>query len=560
MTPPTIQQRAGIVRYFSQKPVRNRKDLRRLSAAIVGGPWIDKPLCPGHASPWQMIEDAFFGAAPEILGIGPRAGYKTQSIGLLNALELIAKPGIRIAHAAESLTQAERAHRWTIHYAFSSAAKLSGILEGAKASRWGLELPNGSGIEVITSSASGLNALHVNSLRLDEFELLATRRDVVDEAFLVPQSFGGYKRGLLFVSSRKFRNGPVDKILYDRRHRSVKKLIWCVADVVERCPESRRGEETAYYEDVPDPSDPNAPSGPIKAWKGCGTCVLLEDCRGQFARASGWAKIDDVAREFVSVDRSTWIAQKRSRRIEMSAGRVFPLFSRRTHVEEIDPIPGVPLRVSVDFGGGRAATALLVWQQDDRGIVRILAEYVRAGSGPDEDAPAAEAMIDRIFPDLPVDPSPADSAQPLMIDRWNVLAKRIRLRAVAKMAVKRDMISALSALIQPSGGKPRYVVHPRCEDHIEELIAFRYRERIASQFHSPRTADYADTKSDTIDAASYIAVEIGGAAYAPRVWILSTRGGVADVVSEDGKGKPSPNTYEDYVAAKLNRLLQRHRD
>lgn len=549
-----LSLRVDVLRHFTAHPIKTDADLRRFAVGIAGHRWLDRAICANHSAPWDLIRAVFFGEKPEILGVGPRGGYKTQTLGLLNAIEGLAKPELEIVHAAATIKQAMRAHEFTKKYLQTDAVRASGLVEKAKFRKWDVELPNKSQIEVLPGTEGGLNSVHAQRLRLDEFELI--KQDVIDDARFVPSSFNGYDRNLTFVSARKYRNGNVDRIILDRKFAAVKRIIWCVSEVVEKCPTKRHGEGMEVFE-VDDPNDAAAPPVPVKAFTGCRSCPILPDCRGQFAKSEGWIQLDDVIEEYGKVDRAAWNAQKRSRRVENRTGLVFR-FTKKNIVQDLEPVAALPLRLAVDFGGGgRGVTAVLFWQEVD-GQARVYAEYIaEKRTGPDDDVPIVESILDDLFPGMTTAMSIADSASPVMIDSWNKLTKRFYLDPVRKLSTKRDMVATLSSLIEPAGGEPRYVVHPRCTVHIEQIGSFRLKNQIVGKI---RQAAYSDNKNDSVDAATYLSLSVGPSATgsAPRVWVVATASGRVEtseppIKFHDGKDL----TYDNYVGAKLDRLLRK---
>ncbi len=549
-----LDLRVDAIRHYVKNPPKDGTDLHRLATAISGHNWLTQSLCRRHAAPWDLIHNVFFDAASEVLGIGPRSGFKTQTLGLLNALEMLAKPGVEIVHAAASLKQASRAHMFTKQYLQTDAVRASGLVEGAKFNKWEMTTSKGSKIEVLPGTVGGLNSAHAQRLRLDEFELI--KADVIDDARMVPGSYNGYERNICFVSARKFRNGNVDRVLQDRKFADVKKLIWCVGEVVERCPPERHGTREMLHE-VEDPLEPGAPPLAVRAFDGCAKCPLVPDCRGQFANANGWAKIDDLVEEFAKLDRASWNSQKRSRKVEQVTGVVFR-FSRRRHVRDMEILPGIPLSLVVDFGGGaRGRTCVLFWQEAD-GIARILAEYFGTRGDPDDDVPEVERILTRTFPGVKIGEAIGDSAVPNIIRMWNQRAMKFRLNPVKKLGTKRDMIRTLTSLVDPVAGEPRYLVHSRCTRHIEEMMNFRENDRIVSRV---RQSAYTDEDVDSVDAASYLSLQVGDVEKSqPRVWVIDTHTHRVEnsdppIKFHDGKDL----TYETYVGVKLQRLLRRSR-
>lgn len=548
---------AEVIRYYSTHQPKDERELKRFAAAVAGCRWLDHAVCRGHSTPWDFIRSVYFREATETLGVGPRGGYKTRSQGLLNAMEAISKPGIQIVHAAANMGQAKRAHEWTTKFLISDAVRRSGVADSGKFLKWEIRLANGSRIEVLPATTGGMSAPHSHRVILDEFELV--RPEVIDEARLIPQSYGGYERALTFTSSRKYKGGNVDKLLYDRRYRHVKKHLWCYLETTEGCPEERRGKNEEFHE-VEDIHDPTAPPITVKAYSKCSACALLPDCKGMLAKARGWAKIDDLIAQFSSIDRSTWLAQMRSRRVEQRRGRVFPKFTRKPpFVMEMEPVRGIPIRLAVDFGGGRAATAVLFWQEVE-GDINVLAEFVRAGGQPEQDVVAVETILERLFPRYTVGRSVGDSAVPIIIDAWNGRAHNFRLNPIKKLGTKREMVAALGALVEPAVGSTRYHVHPRCEHHIDEMVAFRVQDRVNET--RIRQHAYVDRNVDTVDAATYLALEVGELGRStPNVWVpdLNQRGvenAEPPAVREDGLLKED-FLMENYIGDAIDRCRRR---
>lgn len=550
--------RVDALRHYSEHGVKSDKDLKRFATAITGYRWLDHKVCRHHSTPWDLIRAIYFDEASEVLGVGPRSGFKTQTLGLLNAIEALLKPEIEIVHAAASVNQSLRAHLFTKQFLQTDAVRQSGLMEGAKFSKMSFRLPNGSTIEVVPGTTNGLNSVHSQRLRLDEFELV--KPDVIGDARMVPATYNGYKRSLAFCSARKFRNGNVDRVLKDRKFSGVKKLIWCYAEVVEACPEERRGKGKAIIE-VEDPLDPGAPPQAVDVYEKCGECALVSDCRGQLKRSDGWATIDDLIEEFMVLDRSAWNAQKRSRRVEQESGMVFR-FTPRAHVVDHEIVDSLPLNVIVDFGGGAGGkTAALFWQ-DVEGCARVLGEYVEKGGDPDEDVPAVEAYIARVFPGAQVGKGVGDSAVPNMIKMWNARLTTYTLEPVKKLATKRDMITALKSLIQPVGSLPRYYVHSRCVVHIDQMGSFRYLDKVIQRV---RQSSYSDTDNDTVDAACYLSLQIGAAEKRqPRVWVIDTQSGRVEnseppIKFHRGEGQTSETLIRDKLWGLIMKSRRRAR-
>ena len=552
--------RVDVIRHYSKKPVKTPQDLWRLGSAVAGHPWIRNGVCRAHQRPWDLVEAVYFRRSDEILGVGARGGYKTRSIGFLTALEFISRPGIQYGHAAGSLTQSAKMKQWARKYLKSEAMEKANVMK-VQVLKSTIHCSNGSELEIVPATVVGFNSLHPQVLVLDEFELV--KADLVDEARLIPKSFDGYTRMMVEISSRKYRNGNVDKILYDRRYKDVLKIIWCILDVLEACPEERRGAAEKLYENVEDIAEPDAPMMLVKAWEKCGSCGLLGECRGLLSKAEGWAPIDDALSQ-LTVDRTTWISQMRGMRVREERGRVFPKFSRARNVTDVKPVMSLPLHLVVDFSGGgtsqgAGATGVLFYQVVDR-RVHVLAEYVRAGGGIRDDVEGVEAILRVDFPELRVVRCIADSSSPLLIREWNQVATRFKLQSCRKMNTKREMIMALQTLVEPARGDPKWIINPRCTVHIEEMFSFRYTDRIVSG--RIKQAAYRDVESDTVDPASYVAVDLGrlGPSRAETPGGVKRDGEQSQALTAGSRKRgPLEFTWNEYIGDKIRRLRDRRR-
>lgn len=551
LTPKEQEQhdrRIDVIRWYAKNEPKDRKELARFAKAIHGKEWLSHRLCRDHQSPFDFVEAVFFTKAAEVLGVGNRSGFKTMSVALCNVMEMLSRPGIQIGHASAEKGQAIRAQAWTQSFFTSAAMKDSGLTDGAEFLKWTGKLKNESSIEITAATIGGMNALHPNRLRIDEFELV--KENIIKEGRMVPQSFNGYERGITFTSSRKHRGGNVDRLLYSRKNSAIAKYVWCLAEVIEECRPERRGERktTIHVEDLSNPSSP-----PILAsvYDKCGRCPLVADCRGQYAHGGGWIPIDDAIKEFTTLNEDivTWNAQKRSRRVAAESGKVFVTFRARNIVDH-QPIKGVPMFIIVDFGGGGEGKLAVLIGQETAGEARVYAEYVADTIEAHADVAAVESLTDELFPGYSFDEkkSIGDSASPDKIRQWNKYAKRFQLQPVKKLHTRDDMFARLRPLVQPKVGPPLYFVHSRCTTHIDQMASLR--------------SIHQDKKVDTVDAALYLALQVEGKPKAvPGVAVIQPgRHGVVKSEEPSSKEDKLRESLEEFsLGAKFNRLLQRKR-
>lgn len=553
--------RAKVIRHYAAKPPKTESDLARLTLAVEGRPWLITRVCRPHSTPWDLVRDGYFAVTDHILGLGPRGGYKTKSVGLLHTLELLTMPEIQIAHAGGTKKQATVAHKWCKGFLTSPAVLESGLVDPDKLFKDEMSLPNGASMNLLTASRSGVQSQHVQRLTLDEIDDERVSQDLIDDAISVTSSFGGYRRCTVYTSARRFDGWNVDIMMESPKYRDVLKHVWCWLEATEGCPVERRGEERDIF-DVDDILDPEGEPVTITAFKGCKTCRLVPDCRSMAARAGGWDSLRDVIVDFGKMDHETWLRQKRSVRVRERRGkRVFLIFSKERNVREVVPDPTEPIRLVVDFGGGgKSSTAVLFYQEID-GRVAVFAEYVQTKTDPDEDVPATEAVLADLFPGMEIAVGVGDSAQPIILRQWNKLTEKFILEPVKKLPTKRQMVRRLSSMLQPVGGEPRFVMHPRCEVLIKQLSAFKIKS--SAPTGSARQNIYEDGDDDTVDAATYIAIGVEDSGAEPNVWVIDVEsGGVVggEPSADDRKEVPFDEVYREEMQAKLGRLLSRGDD
>src|SRR3990167_5104795 len=215
---------------------------------------------------------------------------------------------------------------------------------------------NGSKHAQLGGTLNQVNGPRPNRLRVDEIELMDPR--VLGELVMMPATYGGYRKSILYVSSRKNAAGNVQEMLDSRT--SLPRWIFCWKDVVEKCPDSRSGIMPAKI----DVEDIYLAGNRITfaGFEGCRKCALAPACQGVAKRAQGRYPIDDLISEYLESTREMWLAQKECRVVERRGLR-YPEFDEGLNVGRYEYDPALPCDVTADFGASHA-TAIL-WVQED---------------------------------------------------------------------------------------------------------------------------------------------------------------------------------------------------
>ena len=560
-----VKERASMIRRYVKNPPQTVTALKRLTAAIAGHKWIDQATCHEHQTPFDMIRTVYFDVRPDVFCEGSRSGWKTRSVGMLNVLEAITKPGIDIAHAGAVKSQGDKAQWWTRWYLINPAVEEAGLLRNAimpKTKPYILD--NGSTIEIITATVENVNGPKKNRFRLDEYELV--KEEVIGEVQNVVSSYNGIKRNILRITSRKFPDGPVARLKRDPvKMRRWAIISYCWLDVSEPCPDWRSGTKPAIME-VDDIEDPDGDYIVIEAYEKCRECPLVATCKGMAKESKGYVPIDDSIAEFEGMTLSGWIAQKMTLKPPPEHKHPFRKFGEKRNVREFEFNPAIPLKIVLDFSGGEANFAALFWQEDPPGFAKVHDELIISSVGKPltiEEVEILEKKVSRDYPNVEHIEARCDSANPKARRDWNQLLTMFQLEPVKKLRTKKDMVEKFQALISPPGGGTRYWVNPRCTTHISQMRTFARSKLKGSRGRS----GFLDKDDDTVDCGLYIALQIDIQTLKPGVSVINTDGGRIGSSREDDD--PDDIVQEEngmlvvnekkYVEAVMGRMLRRMR-
>lgn len=136
-------EKQGLTCYFTREPNHLQTDL--------------SDTC----SHMEFMCDAFFDRAGDCIVLGNRASSKTLCFAAMLLIESVLKPGIELAHLGAIEDQAKRCYRYfrkmTDHPLFSH-------LLARQPTSTRVELVNGSSVEILVGTMSGVNCLHGDML------------------------------------------------------------------------------------------------------------------------------------------------------------------------------------------------------------------------------------------------------------------------------------------------------------------------------------------------------------------------------------------------------------
>lgn len=185
---------------------------------------------------------------PQVCMLASRDSYKTLSAAAIEVLCMLHFE-IAVAHGAAIKSQSEKA----IQYVNSFFRKLSPYLEAngwrklsdSKAKiEWLTSKGDAIYLRIVVATVAGMNSEHVPMLFMDEIDVVQDPR-ALEEAKMIPCVYKGYFPLTVYLSTRKYAGGLMEKTLKDTERSGGEILRWNIIDVTERIPESeaKKGEE-----------------------------------------------------------------------------------------------------------------------------------------------------------------------------------------------------------------------------------------------------------------------------------------------------------------------------
>lgn len=332
-------------------------------------------MCPGHSAPFEFISDAFFGVAQNQLVKAPRGGSKTFQFALLSHL------GMRYLGAKHplgilSIGAIERQALNCIAYSSSFWNQPEFAPEiGRGMLKQSIHHPNGSKLEIVVATMSGVNGPHVPWLHIDEFELWDW--NIAQQAFSIPQTAGPHRGCTRIASTQKFALGNMQKFIEDAPAKGFKYYAWCIWETLEQC------------------RDRACSSCPIFSWPDLEGGEL---CGGRAKDCRGYYTIDDFISNVKKLDRRVleeeWLCLRPSRE-----GLVFG----REYREEIHRVryelpysPQLPLFILIDQGWTNPFAIELVQFDEHRQELRFIGEVYKTETLAEELGPETADLLEML--------------------------------------------------------------------------------------------------------------------------------------------------------------------
>ena len=493
-----------------------------------------RAVCPGHAAPFEYLRRAILEPGRDLVVWASRGGAKTELGSIATHLDSIFRPGCQTRILGGSLDQSQKMYEYL-------SRKMRGLFAGSLAREptvRRMRLVNGSAIEVLTQSGRSVRGQRVHRLKCDEVDEFLP--EVWQAAQFVTQSGPGSDGEWIAAQMEVFSTmhrpfGPMAELVdrltprlpasaeapagkpsglaasaserCERASCAPALLVWCLWEVIERCPPERS----------------------------CSRCPLWPDCEGRAREAEGYFPIADAIAQKSRASREGWEAEMLCRRPRADR-LVFADFEPSRHVAPVAYDPALPLYRALDFGYANPFVCLWVQIKDQCGVrssecgvnsdgpdlsgveVRVIGEYV------ERERPIGEhvrAMRER-------DPGPvaATYADPAGWQRSDVTGTgpcqelaRAGLRVRTPRAAILEGVELVRRLLKPrpAGEAAGLVVAPSCRWLVRALEEYHWSASREGTMAERPAKDGAD---HPIDALRYLVTGLflGGSRARERRW------------------------------------------
>ena len=443
-----IEKAARMYSTLRRSRPRTRRDLKNYVKVFLGIEVPDKRICPEHNRPMDYLWHTFSAdfaaerkANADVVVWANRAGGKTELAAVATLLDCVFKPSCQVRILGGSGEQSGRMYEYLtgfLHNGFDDFLL-------APAHKRKCSFINGSGVEVLTQSATSVRGQHIQKLRCDEVELFD--EDVFVAAKFTTHSREGVLAAMEQISTMHRPYGLMQRIVSAAPELGTPVFKWCVWEVIEKCTD-----------------------------RSCSQCPLWDDCQGKAKDANGYLKIDDCVTQRRRASRACWEAEMLCKKPSLE-NVVFGEFDPDKHVQPVDYDPNFPVYRVLDFGFVNPFVCLWIQVDSDR-VVRVIDEYVRSRATIDVHAeeiksrtPGGEERVAATF----CDPSGAgvnDVTGTSVVRELRTLGIAARYRRSGIL----EGIELIRRAIRAGDGKSTLIISPSCQRLIEALRCYHYPE------------------------------------------------------------------------------------
>lgn len=234
-----------------------------------------RKCCQNHDAPFDFVADYVFGLYDFMIVLANRSGGKTMNFGILDTTISWLLDNTEVATVGAIQSQAQKCYEYFRAY----SQKFPFDHNISRRTMKKTDLLNGSQVQVLTGTMSGVNSPHPQLVFLDEIDLM--NWPVMQQALSMAQSKNDVRARTVLTSTRKFAGGVMQRMMDEAASRGAKLYQWCIWEVVK-----------------PLPKDPEKLAEIHKVF-GDSLPMGLED-------AEGYYEWDDLITKYQTLDREVW--------------------------------------------------------------------------------------------------------------------------------------------------------------------------------------------------------------------------------------------------------------
>lgn len=255
-------------------------------------------VCPGHASPFKFLADAFFERFESALVHANRGGSKTLTSAIIHALNSRFKPYCWTTHAGAVQQQADRCYE---HFKkFAEGDFLCWLLEDEPL-KSETRFRNSAKVEILPGTIAKLSGPHPQKAVVDEVELMPW--ETHEHFKQMPLSTYGIPQQTWRLSINREPTGTMARLLAEAPRRNMKLYRWCVFEVIKPAPRCEGKQD----------------------------CPIYDICQRRCERATGFIEKRDVFQWFRESDLTTFQSQRQC--LKPNVGKLeFAEFDLAVHV------------------------------------------------------------------------------------------------------------------------------------------------------------------------------------------------------------------------------------
>ena len=457
-------------------------------------------VCHDHHAPWDFLKTTFYDRPKVCLALGGRGTGKSFLSALSTHLTNRWNPNHRVRVLGGSMAQS-----YQIYEAMQKVVHEMELRVGREHREFEALLrdkgiyPNGSEVAILAASSTSVRGPHVPTLLLDEVDEIAN--ELRESAMGMCMNLHGMSASTIMTSTWHRAGGPMTELVERGNRGEFPFFKFCLFEVLERCPETRSGENLEH-----------CPACPLKKW--CHD--VPKGTSPKAKRSGGHYSIDSVIQKLMTVSTRLFEADYLCSGPHPD-GIWFKDFDIATHVtDQAKYEPGQRYYLAVDSGVYTGAVLFHVHmkpvempgatlQLPSRTVmvpeVHVFGEYLKENLSASKTAHALLNLMqthcgrdaDRRWTD-PAGENRTPFGTTVLDEYTN---HGLTLEPWPRDRVL-DGLAQIESLLAPAQGPPRLFFHSGCRKLIEAMKSYR-RKKVRGQWDE-RPEDPQHPHEDLIDA------------------------------------------------------------